>query len=70
MWSAAVGLDAWADKLEADPEWAGAKVTQEQVDDLLPIFERVRSAGLDADERQESRTPASPTRRSPSSRPS
>jgi PKD repeat protein len=53
MWSVAVGLDAWADKLEADPDWAGAKVVQEHVDDLLPIIQRVRDSGLDADERQE-----------------
>ena len=49
----AVGLDAWADKLEADPKWAGSTVTQEQVDDLLPIIARVRQDGLDAGERQE-----------------
>ena len=52
MWSAAVGLNAWADKLEADPEWAGAKVVQEHVDDLLPFIQRVRASGFDADERQ------------------
>ena len=52
LWSSAVGLDAWADKLEEDPKWAGSAVTQEQVDLLAPIFARVRQDGLDAGERQ------------------
>ena len=52
LWSSAVGLDVWADKLAEDPKWAGSAVTQEQVDLLAPIFARVRQDGLDAGERQ------------------
>lgn len=53
MWSSAAGLDAWAAKLEADPEYGGATVTQEHVDALRPFLQRVRDSGLTAEERQE-----------------
>ena len=53
MWSAARGLDAWAARLESDPDFGGAMVSQEHVDALRPFLERVRVSGLTAGERQE-----------------
>ena len=53
MWSSAVGLDAWAAKLEADPDYSGAMVTQEHVDAVRPYLERVRDSGLTTEERAE-----------------
>lgn len=52
MWSTAIGLDRWAAKLDDDPDYGGATVSQEQVDALREIAARVRTSGLTADERQ------------------
>lgn len=50
MYEAAGGFDSFADRLAADPEWAGAKIVQEHVDTLEPILARITASGFDATE--------------------